>query len=93
MGRQGQDQGYSMLLSDHMYKPAFNATQPRFNYVKDELKRGEVPGPGTYNARHNTQEQPARNSPRKASEPNAIFRDRSSRDDFKHYLAHEKYKP
>ena len=35
MNRQGQDQGYSMLLSDHMHKPAFNATQPRFDYVKD----------------------------------------------------------
>ena len=42
-----------MLLSEHMAKPAFNATQPRFNYVKEEIKRSEVPGPGSY-ARFNT---------------------------------------
>ena len=57
------------------------------------MKKGENPGPGSYNARHNTQEAVVRNSPRKVSESNAIFRDRTSRDDFKHYLAHEKYKP
>lgn len=53
--RQGQDHGYNMLLSEHMSKPGFNATQPRFNYVKDELRRAEVPGPGTYN-RFSTQD-------------------------------------
>ena len=47
--RQGQDAGYNMLLSEHMSKPGFNATQPRFNYLKDELQRSEVPGPGSYN--------------------------------------------
>ena len=46
--RQGQDPGYSMLLSEHMSKPAFNATQPRFDYLKDEVRRAEVPGPGSY---------------------------------------------
>ena len=55
--RQGQDPGYSMLLSEHMSKPAFNATQPRFDYLKDELKRSEVPGPGTYNSRFKSQEE------------------------------------
>ena len=44
-----------MLLSDHLSKPGFNATQPRFNYVKDELRRAEVPGPGSYE-RFKTQE-------------------------------------
>lgn len=53
--RQGQDVGYSMLLSEHIAKPGFNATQPRFNYLKDDMQRSEVPGPGSY-ARHNTQE-------------------------------------
>ena len=53
--RTGQDQGYNMLLSEHLGKPGFNATQPRFTYVKDELRRAEVPGPGSY-SRFNTQE-------------------------------------
>ena len=53
--RVGQDQGYSMLLNDHMSRPGFNATQPRFNYNKESLQRAEVPGPGSY-ARYNTQE-------------------------------------
>lgn len=54
--RHGQDPGYNVLLSEHGSKPAFNATQPRFDYHKEELKRAEVPGPGTY-VRFNTQEQ------------------------------------
>ena len=53
--RQGQDGGYNMLLSEHMTRPGFNMTQPRFNYMKEELKRSEVPGPGSY-ARFNTVE-------------------------------------
>ena len=52
--RVGQDQGYAALASDHMAKPGFNSTQPRFNYVKEQVKRSEVPGPGSYNNRLNT---------------------------------------
>ena len=94
--RTGQDQGYNVLLSDHLQKPGFNVTQPRFQYGKDDMKRAEIPGPGSYN-RLGTQE--GRPSPEKMhAHPNqqfgltANFKDSTSRDDFKSYLAHEKKK-
>jgi hypothetical protein len=40
---------------EHLNKPGFNVTMPRFNYAKEQLKRAEVPGPGAY-TRFNTQE-------------------------------------
>ena len=44
------DQGYT----DVVFKPSFNSTQPRFNYMKEQVKRSEVPGPGSYGTRLNT---------------------------------------
>ena len=81
-----------------MAKPAFNATQPRFNYIKDEIKRSEVPGPGSYGARYGTQEPAQRSSPNRndvaaSSGHYAIFKDKTSRDDFRSYMAHEMKKP
>ena len=89
----GQDPGYAMLLSEHIgsKQHGFNATQPRFDYVKEELRMGEVPGPGAYN-RYNTQEGVKRYSPNKQDGHTANFKDSTSRDDYKSYLAHEKKK-
>ena len=88
----GQDPGYAMLLSEHIEKKqhGFNATQPRFDYIKEEIRRGEFPGPGAYNSRHNTQDGVKRYSPNKNNSAN--FKDSTSRDDYKSYMAHEKKK-
>ena len=89
--RAGQDQGYAALLSEHMSKPGFNSTQPRFNYLKDAVKRQEVPGPGSYQTRFNTQEALGRSSPERHEE-NAIFKDTTHRDDHNSYLTNQKKK-
>ena len=53
---------------------------------------GEVPGPGAYNSnRYNTQEGVKRFSPNKINN-SANFKDSTSRDDYKSYMAHEKKK-
>ena len=96
--RQGTDPGYNMLLSESNKKPGFNVTMPRFNYLKEQLRMAEVPGPGSY-ARTGTQEPAKRNSPNNkgAAGGNPLgltstFKDSTSRDDHKSYLAHEKNK-
>lgn len=48
--RTGKDPGYT----DVAPKPSFNSTQPRFNYMKEQVQRSEVPGPGSYGTRLNT---------------------------------------
>ena len=79
------------MPTDHQIKPGFNMTQARFNYAKEELKRAEVPGPGAY-TRFNTQERLKRFSPDKDNAMSSTFKDSTSRDDFRSYLAHEKKK-
>ena len=60
--RIGLDPGYKK--PDAVDKPGFNATSPRFNYIKNHIRMAEVPGPGTYD-RHKSQETAQRNSPDK----------------------------
>ena len=98
--RIGQDQGYAMLLQDHFHtKPGFNATSPRFNYVKKNMAMAEVPGPGTYErfrtvegqrGHHQSVDSEARLTGNAGS---AAFKNPTTRDDFLSYLASEKKKP
>ena len=78
------DQGYT----DVVFKPSFNSTQPRFDYMKEQVKRSEVPGPGSYGTRLNTQPNQSSTSPGK--EGNAIFKDKTDRNG---YLAAQKKAP
>jgi hypothetical protein len=61
--RTGQDHGYTMK-GDFATKPGFNATTPRFNYIKNHIRMAEVPGPGSYD-RNKSQETNLRKSPEK----------------------------
>ena len=70
--------------------PSFNSTTPRFNYKKQELAAAEVPGPGSYQTRNFDVRGSRDSSMRMTSDTMAIFKDKTSRDDFKSFLPKKK---
>ena len=90
-----------MLLQDHFQKPGFNATTPRFNYVKKNIEMAEVPGPGSYERfktvegnRQNISENEDydRSVRMTGNQTTAIFKNPTTRDDYLSYMATEKKK-
>lgn len=90
--RHGADPGYAIPVNEKPSKPGFNATMPRFNYVKEHITRAEIPGPGTYD-RKKTQDQGQRHSPEKLfSDQSAVFKDATQKEDYA-YMRNDKRKP
>ena len=81
------------MKHDFATKPGFNATTPRFNYIKNHIRMAEVPGPGSYD-RNKSQETNVRKSPEKMyQEMSAQFRDATDRDDYLSYKVHDMKRP